>query len=133
MFKKSLEEKLRLLFKIKKVTFDQPGESNEQECIFVSVENPRIRFKDGRVSARVSGTILIQGNSERLPFGFMSKAYQEANEAVKKDIAFFNSEANEKYYRNLVQRTCEFVYFFSTQYDPSMGTIDSVDITIEET
>jgi hypothetical protein len=133
MFKKSLEEKLRLLFKIKKVSFDQPGESNEQECIFVSIENPRVRFKDGRVLARVSGTILIQGNSERLPFGFMSKAYQEANEAIKKDIVFFNSEANEKYYRNLVQRTCEFVYFFSTQYDPSMGTIDSVDITIEET
>lgn len=133
MFEKELAERLRLLFKMKKVTFDQPGESNEQDCIFVSVENPRIRFKDGRATARVSGKITIQGNSERIPFGFLSKAYQEADSALKKDIVFLNMEQNEKYYRNLVQRTCDFVYFFSTQYDPNMGTIDSVDITIEET
>jgi hypothetical protein len=133
MFEKELAARLRALFKIQKVSYDQPGESNEQDCIFVTVDTPRIKFKDGRATARVSGKITIQGNSERIPFGYMLKAYQEADAAFKKDIAFFNLEQNEKYYRNLVQRTCDFVYFFSTQYNPNMGTIDSVDITIEET
>jgi len=132
MFEKELANRLRLLFKIQKVTYDQPGESNEQNCIFVNVETPRIRFKDGRVLARVSGKITIQGNSESIPFGFLSKSYQEADSDLKKDIVFLNMEQNEKYYRNLVQRTCDFVYFFSTQYDPSMGTITSVTTNVEE-
>lgn len=132
MFEKQLKEKLKAIFKVKKVTFDHPSESKEQDCIFVKVENPRIRFKDGRATARVSGQILIQGNAENLPFGYLSKSYQESTKEEKKDIAFFNFEENETYYRNLVQRTAEFVYFFSTQYDPNVGTINEINVSIEE-
>ena len=131
MFEASLKEKMQKIFNLKKVTYAHPGDSKEQDCIFISVEQPRIRFKDKRALARVSGEILIQGNSDKMPFGFMSKMIEEANPDFKKDLHFFELEANDKYYQNLVQRTAKFVYFFSTQYDPNVGTIDEVNISIE--
>ncbi len=131
MFEKTLEDKLKKIFKVKKVTYAQPGDSKEQECVFVTVENPRCTFKDGRSIARVTGTIMIQGNSDKMPFGYMAKAWAESSAADKKDLALFEIELNDKYYQNLVQRTASFVYFFSSQYDPNIGNIESINISIE--
>jgi len=127
----SLEEKFKKIFKVPKVTFSQPGEkTKEQECIFVDIEQTRHRIKDKREIAKVTGKINLYGNSDKMPLGWISKMISEANAADKADIAFFDIEINTKYYQNLVQRTASFVYFFSTQYDPNLGSISSVNINV---
>lgn len=131
MFETALEEKLKKIFKVEKVSFSQPGESREQGCIFVEIENSRNAIKDGRQIARVSGNVVMFGPAEKLKFGFFSKAINAADSDDTKDLFFFDFETNTKLYQNLVQRGFSFVYFFNGQYDPDLGTLTSVNF--EET
>ena len=132
MFEKTLETKLKDIFDVKKVVYDQPGESEEQECIFIEIEQSRNHVKDKRFIARVNGTLTIVGSSEKMPYGFFSKKIDEAKPAVKRDLAFFNLERNTRVFRNIVQRTADFTFFFNGQYDPNIGSITSVTTNIEE-
>lgn len=130
-----LTEKLKKIFKVEKVSFANPGEKvKEHECLFVDIEQTRSREKDKKTIARVSGKINLYGNTDKMPLGWFSQRIRESNPDDKKDLAFFDIEMNTKYYQNLVQRTASFVYFFSTQYDPNLGSIESVSIqtSVEE-
>lgn len=130
----TLGDKLKKIFKVSKVSFSQPGEKvKEQECVFVEIEQTRHRIKDKREIAKVTGKINLYGNSDKMPLGWISKMISEANAVDIADLAFFDLEMNSRYYQNLVQRTASFVYFFSTQYDPNLGTIETVTINVEET
>jgi hypothetical protein len=133
MFKDELTQKLKKIFAVKKVTFDQPGESDEQDCVFVDVEKSENRFKDKRALSKVSGRLTINANSAKMPFGYLSKKIAECKPEDRAGLSFFDLEENSKSIQNLVQRSCTFVYFFSSQYDPNIGNIDTVTIDIEET
>ena len=133
MFEKELESKFRQIFSVKKVTFNAPGESMEQNCLFIEVENPRCTIKNGSARARVSGSAFLFGENDKLPFGFFAKAIKEADTSLTKDLFFYEIEANNSTYLNLVKRSFSFIYFFNSQYDPPAGTITSVETTVEET
>ncbi len=133
MFESTLEEKLKRIFDVKKVTFAEPGESAEQECIFIGVEHSTNAIKDKRAKAKVTGTISMFGNADKLPFGFFSKRIAQADASDTVDLFFHDFESNTRRYQNLVQRACSFVYFFDSQYDPDTGTITSIDLSTEET
>lgn len=120
---KTMSEKLQKIFKAKKVTFAEPGESQEQECLFIEVENCIGRIKDGREVARVSGNCTMFGNADKMPFNFFAKCIDQATADLKKEFAFFEFEQNTKIYQNIVQRAFRFVYFYDSQYDPDTGTI----------
>lgn len=132
MFEKSLETKLKKIFDFKKVTFAQPGKANEQDCLFIDVEQSRNRFKDGFFIARVTGTVTINSNSEKLPFGYFSKRIEKASQSDKEGLVFFDFEKNNKIFGNIVQRSVSFTYFFKDQFDPSKGLIDDITIQINE-
>lgn len=128
MFRASLEAAFLKIFAVKKVTFDQPSDMKEQECIFIEIENSRNVFKDGRSLSMVTGSAFMFGNEDKLPFGFFSKAIAQADSNDTGPFFFSDIESNAKFYRNLVQRGFSFVYFFDSQYDPRIGTITSVNI-----
>ena len=75
---------------------------------------------------------MMFGNAEKLPFGFFSKAIKNADDEDTRDLFFFDLENNSRVFRNIVQRGFSFVYFFDSQYDPKVGSITSVDITVTE-
>ena len=126
MFKKELSEKLKGIFSVNKVSFDEPGLSKEQECIFVEIEQSNNVIKDGVALARVTGKCVMFGQNDKLPFGFFSKKIKQADINLTKDLFFYDIETNTKLANNLVEFSFSFVYFFSGQYDPDMGTIDSI-------
>lgn len=132
MFEKELESKLKKIFGVKKVTYDQPSDTREQECLFLEVEVPNNSIKDGRALARVTGKATMFGSAEKLHFGFFSKAIRQASIDDTRPFFFSDIEANTKFYQNIVQRSFSFVYFFTTQYDPKIGTLTSVEITVTE-
>lgn len=132
MFEKQLETQLKAIFGVKKVTYDQPGESNEQECIFVEVEKSMNRVIDKRFIARVNGTLTIVGSNDKMPYGFFNRKIAEAKNEFLKGLAFFDFERNNRVFRNIVQRTVEFTYFFNEQYDPNLGLINQVTINVTE-
>lgn len=131
MFEKTLEAKFKQLFGVKKVDFALPGESQEQECLFVNIENAKPRYKDGMVFYRVTGVASIFGNAKKMPFGYFSNAIINPSlQDITKDLFFYDIETSTRTYRDIVERSFSFVYFFSSQYDPKIGTITSLDETI---
>lgn len=114
-----------------KVVFDSPGESQEQDCLFIEVENSWNTFKDGRALSKVTGNAIMFGPNDKLTIGFFSKAIAKAPKTQTKPLFFFDFEENTKRFRNLVQRSFSFVYFFDSQYDPETGSIESVNFITE--
>lgn len=129
MFRKSLKDKIERIFDLNKVTFDQVSESMEQECAFIEVEECRARIKDGLEVAKVTGTIKIYVQQEKMPYGYLQKRIHAADPADTKDLFFFNIEINNNVFQNLVERSIGFNYFFNSQHDPNLGTITSIDIS----
>jgi len=132
VFEKQLEADFKEIFGVKKVTYDQPGSSQEQENLFIEVDESRNSFSDKKEKARVTGKAIMFGNNEKLTFGFFSKAIAQADPNLTKKFFFFDFEANTKRYQNIVQRGFSFIYFYDGEYDPDTGNIDSIDYTLEE-
>lgn len=132
MFKKDLKDNFQQIFNLQKITFDQPGESREQDCLFIEIENSWNTFRDGRVRAKVTGSASIFAPNDKIPFGFFSKKISQASANRTSPFFFYDIETNTKRYGNLVQLSFSFVYFFDSQYDPETGSITSVDFNFEE-
>lgn len=132
MFEKELSDKFKKILGVKKVTYDQPSDLKEQECVFLEIEKSNNVIKDGRVSMMITGNGVMFGHAEKIPFGFFSKAIRQADPADTKDLFFYDAESNTRFYRNIVQRGFSFVYFFNSQYDPKIGSITSVETTVTE-
>jgi hypothetical protein len=132
MFEKSLQEKFKSIFDLKKITYALPSESQEQECLFIQVDRSRNTIKDGKQIALVEGKLRVFGNSEKIPFGYFSKCIQRSSPDLTKDLFFFDFEENAGTYQNIVERSLSFIYFFNSQYDPALGTITSIDIEVTE-
>ena len=128
MFETELEKKLMRIFELKKVSYDEPGPAREQDCLFLDIEESRNTIKDGQALAKVTGSGVFFATNDKIKFGFFSKAIQQADVSDTKDLFFESFETNTKLYRNIVQRSFSFVYFFKNQYDPELGTITSVEL-----
>lgn len=132
MFEKQLETKFLKIFNCKKVSFDQPGQSQEQECLFVEIEVAKNIIKDGQVISKISGSASMFGSNDKLTFGYFSKRIAKSDPEDTKSLFFYDIESNTKRFQNIVQRGFSFIYFFNSQFDPETGSIDSVTFTTEE-
>ena len=128
-----MSDQLKKIFKVKKVSFDEPGEAGEQDCLFINVENSINSVRDTKIKQKVDGTLTMFGTNDQLTLGYFSKCIQEAAIADKKDFHFYDFENNTKRFKDKVQRGLSFIYFFSSQYDPDKGSITSVEFNTEET
>lgn len=133
MFEKELEEKLRKIFGVQRISYADPGPMGEQETLFIEIEDSQNSISPPLARAKVTGTISMFGQSEKLPFGFFSKKIQEADPTLTRPFLFYELEQNTKRFQNLVQRSSSFVYFFRGQYDPDLGSITSIDLNSAET
>lgn len=133
MFEKQLETALKSIFRVKKVTYDQPGPNGEQEVLFVEIEDVKPTIKNGRELAKVSGTCVMNAPADKLTFGFFARAIAQAPAAATKPFFFYEMETSTRRIQNIVQRGFSFIYFYDAQYDPDVGLITSVTITQETT
>ncbi len=128
MFEEVLSEKLKKIFSMKKASYNQPGDSHEQGVLFIDVVNARTHIKDALQVARVNGKIRIYAQHEKMPFGFFTKAIAQAEGDQIADLFFYDLEENDSRYQNIVERSASFVFFFSSQYDPDVGTLTSLNL-----
>lgn len=133
MFETELADKLKTIFKAKDVSYDSPGEAQEQEVLFIQIEEPKFTFKDGFVKALVTGKAVMFGRNDALTFGYFAKSIAEAPASLTKDLFFQDFEANTQRFKDKVQRGFTFTYFFNSQYDPALGTITTVNTSVEDT
>lgn len=130
MFEKDLKEKIEKIFDMR-VTYDEPGESDEQEKLFVEITRARPKIKDGSETAMVEAQVSIFGNSDKMTFGFFMKQLDKADPVLKSKFFFFDLEQNARVFGNISQRSFSLVYFYSGQYDPEQGSITSIQNSIE--
>ncbi len=133
MFKAEMTKKLKGIFGVSKVTFDEPGDSFEQDCIFVEVQECFSNTGQGRASAKVAGALVMFSQNEKLPFGFFNKRLQNAKAELTKDFFFFDIDVDAKNsparLQNISERRASFVYLYSAQYDPNQGEMTSLVLT----
>lgn len=128
-----LKEDLAVVFKPIKISFGQPSDIKEQECLFINIEETQVRFKKKLKRYRVEGKCLMFAQADKMPVDYFATHIFEMPKALQARFFFSEIDANTKYYQNLVQRDVSFVYFYETEYDPNTGTIESVEVeTITE-
>jgi len=132
VFKKSLQDKLERIFQFKKSTFDIPSDSFEQDTLFIDVEKASTRVLDASVCSRVEGSITVFSQSNRLPFGYFSKAIDKAAAEYKKDLFFFDVDidvaSSPARLQNIHEKKLKFVFLFKEQFNPERGEITSITI-----
>lgn len=128
MFEKVLKDRLERIFKLGKVTYDQPSDSKEQEAIFVDVKTSASKLIDARQIAKVEGQLICFANAEKMPFGYFAKCISSADPSDTKSL-FFGPEQNIGVIGNIAERKLDFTFLFDSQYDPAIGTITSVNLT----
>ena len=131
MFRKEMADKLKTIFGVKKVTFDQPGESYEQDVIFVEIEECLSRASQGRSYAKVTGSIVMFSERDKLPYGFFAKRIAQAPGDATKSFFFFDTDVDAlnspARLQNISERRSRFVYLYSAQYDPNQGELTSIE------
>lgn len=132
MFEPILEAKLQRIFGFKKFDYAKPSSAEEQEVMFIQVTNARCRTKTALFTAKVTGTLEYFVRNDKMPFGTFAK---KIGLAKKEDLApfFFGPEENKGTYRDITHRSVSFVFLFSGQYDPNVGTLETLNLTLVET
>jgi hypothetical protein len=133
MFQAALETKLKAIFDIPKVEFGLMGDAREQKCLFVEIDRSRNVIKEGIQRSRVTGRLVMNAQAGALPYGYFSKCIERADKDLKRDFFFFDLEENVLTFRDNVQRSLAFVFFFVGQYDPEAGTITSINLQTQVT
>jgi hypothetical protein len=131
VFETELRAKFQRIFGIRKMSFDRPGESQEQEGGFIEITNVRPNFREARQIAHVQGTLHVFANSDKMPFGYLAKRIEHADPADKRAL-FFQTEENRGTFGNIVERSMSFVFLFDSQYDPALGTLNELNTTVVE-
>ena len=136
MFKKELKNKLSQIFGLKKTTFDAPGESFEQDTLFIEISSAQSKVTQSRETAKVEGQIVVYSQGDKLPYGFFNKRIEQADPSLTRDFMFFNMDQNvansPARIQNIYERRCSFVYLYSAQYDPSQGSLTSIELEVSE-
>lgn len=135
MFRAELETKLKQIFGVPKVTFSVPGESHEQNTLFVEIQSAPARISKGRAVARISGALTVFAHGDTFPFGFFAKRISNASpENLSQfffhdlDVQALNSPAR---LQNISEIRGSFVYLYSAQYDPNHGAMTDIEWTEE--
>jgi len=125
-----MKDKLKAIFGVPKVSFDEPGESYEQDCLFVQILESQANTGQGRARAKVLGAVMMFSQKGKLPFGFFNKRIQNADKSLTKDFFFFDIDVDAQNsparLQNISERRASFIYLYSAQYDPNQGQLTSI-------
>lgn len=137
MFRKDLHDRLQKIFGFKKVTFQAPSESFEQETLFVQINSPRVKVTGSSIAARVEGTLIVFSQDNKMPYGFMQKRIEEANPDLTRPLFFSEIDidvaTSPARLQNIHERRTNFLFLFKTQYDPNKGQLTELEFTGEGT
>lgn len=126
----SLNDKLKRIFGVPRVTFNlEQADAMEQETLFVQLQNNKASFGEGIERARVSGSAFIYAQQKKFPLNYLMKRIKNAAAADVRDLVFLDIEETDVVFQNLVQRSFTFIYFFTGQYDPDNGIIETIEFT----
>jgi hypothetical protein len=132
MFREELQEKLSKIFGFRKTTFDAPSDEYEQDTLFIEVQESFSRATNGKVLGKVTGSLVVYSQNNKLPYGFFAKRLTLADSALTRDLFLFDIDtdiaSSPARIQNINERRSRFVYLFRTDFDPSHGEMTSMDV-----
>lgn len=136
MFRKELEKRLKNIFGFRKISFDAPSESFEQDTLFVDISEVRTNAAPGKASAYVRGSLSVFSQNDKLPYGYFNKRLQTASASLTKSLFFYDIDTNvlnsPARMQNISERRTSFVFLYSEQYDPNRGQLTQVNYSEEQ-
>ena len=130
MFERELKSRLESIFGIK-ASFDLPGESLEQEVIFINIETSYSKVSDKIIRTRAQGKCFLYVQRDKAPVSFFAKRIAQSDKELTQRFFFYEVDAEKKVYQNIVERSFGFIYFFEGEYDPNLGELTEVVTEIE--
>jgi hypothetical protein len=134
VFRKQLKSSLQEIFGISKTTFDAPSDKFEQDTLFIEVAESPSSVGSGIEKAKVTGFLTVYAQEEKLPFGFFNKKIMAASPTLTKKF-FFGTEQNvatsPARTQNITERRMDFLFLYSSQYDPNLGELTQVNFCNE--
>ena len=130
MFKKQLMADCRQIFGIKKIIFGDVDQGEEQNALYISIEDCKEVFHTGTVDFMVRGTLGMLGTKESTPYGFFLDRLKQAFKNSKINIAaqrflIYGKEKDVKfssYEGFFIQSEVSFFYKVTLEYDPAKKT-----------
>lgn len=119
MFEKSLADTLKKIFDLSKVEYALPSESQEHDCIFISIQSAKSNVRDGKFVSKVTGKITVFCNFDRLPYGYFQKKIAAADKSLTENLFFYDIEENSGLPGRVAERTMSFIYLFNSSYNPA--------------
>lgn len=133
MFRKELVSRFGKIFGLKKVTFDAPSESFEQDTLFIEVQDVRSNVGHGTMAAKVTGSIVAFSQKDKLPYGYFAQRIAQAAPELVADLFFHDLDrealGSAARMQNIAERRASFVFLFSAQYDPNQDEIEEFEIS----
>lgn len=132
MFKKELRASLIRIFGIANTTFEEPDvEAPEQDVLFVEITDAKTRpYGPDRISAKVTGNLILFSQAARTPYGFFNKKIQQAKNEDRKKFIFgreIDVPDSPARIQDLHEKQVPFTFLYDAQYDPDQGEISSLD------
>lgn len=127
MFEKDLKARVQRIFGFMNTRFEEPSDSKEQEAMFINIEDAVSNVSERLQKARVTGTLYVYANFDKLPYGYFEKRIMRADPADTSKFFFTEIDKNLGVTNNIARRSIGFVYLYSGQYDPDIGEINLVN------
>lgn len=131
-----MASKLQAIFEMRKTTFDVPSVnpqtgSFEQDTLFIEINECNSRVTEGKQFARVTGSLVVFTQTDKMPYGFFNKKIQQASYDLTRHFFFFDIDLNPvtspARIQNITERRARFVYLYQGDYDPEHGELTSVE------
>lgn len=132
-----MAQKLADIFGFRKTTYDAASVNSstgtfEQDTLFIEVNESNASVKEGKATARVTGSMVVFSQMDKMPFGYFNKRIQQADPELTRKFFFFDIDLNPASsparIQNITERRLRFVYLYSGQYDPDHGELTSLEI-----
>lgn len=132
MFRSDLKARLEKIFIFGKTTFDEPGDSLEQDTLFVTVTRSSSKTHKGWATAKVEGYLTVFSRGDALPYGYFSKRIEQADPLLTNPFFFYEMEtdiaSSPARMIDIHERRLSFIFLYEEQYDPRQGELTSLEL-----
>jgi len=130
MFHKALEKDLLQIFGLKSLHYGTPAIGKEQDVLFVTIEDTKIKINKGKEIGRIYGRISVIGLIGKNRSGFLLKKIDLADIKITERFVFERTEVPivvTGYEERFNTYSVDFIYFYKSEYNPPAGKITEVE------
>ena len=131
MFREKLADKLKIIFGVDKVLFDDFTLGKEQGVLFVDIDNVKDYRTENRKSLIIDGRISFCEKADKNKFSLLHDKIEMAENNLTSGIWFARNERSIKYNHNnndFVKYDIDFIYSFNDEFVKTRDKIENIEV-----